>query len=141
MSNIETRPGQPVEPRAEGAAGSARPARRRGRRMLAVAGIAGALLVAVPGAAYANSADATLQPGESICVSTTAQFFAHGHGTADPKARFRVFRDDVLIYDTGKGSLGFDRGFNGAGTYQLCAKNPAGQDGPVHVTVEITGDS
>jgi hypothetical protein len=116
--------------------------RRRGRRLLAIGGLAGALVFALPGAAYATSAGTTLQPGESICVGVEANVNAHAIGTATfPGARFRFFANDVLARDSGKGSFGVNWTVNqGAAGYLFCAKNPPGAGTAVTVNLDLTAD-
>jgi hypothetical protein len=112
---------------------------RRTRRTLAVLGASGALAVAAPAVAHADSLpQSILTPGSTICLKAVAASGAHAEGTAtnanNQGAAFAVFRNGVVVYYTTPSTIGFGADFTGAGTYKVCATN----DNSTNIKVTLT---
>ena len=123
----------------------------RTRRSLIIGGLAGAALIAIPSAAFANVTGwgGTLHSGQETCISANANYQVRADGQATKQgAKFRVMRNGVLVYGTpgpnttafayeGRTSYGT---FAGPGTYTLCAKNNNTPDTLVNIHLFTDAD-
>jgi hypothetical protein len=111
--------------------------RARGiRRAAVIAGFAGAVLVALPTAAMANTGwGGTLSPGATACVGQQANYRVRGEGySGGPQGgplKYTLYKDGVVVDTTPAGGAtawAAERrteygNFPGAGFYTVCAKN------------------
>ena len=124
--------------------------RRIRRAALVVGGLTAIGIVALPGAAFADTYNAAfLNTGQSICSSQFASYQAKLDGTATNKgAKFRVYKDGAQIgasfNDTTNGysaefrtSLG---NFPGPGYYTICGLNKQTTNSFVTVRVRTDGE-
>jgi hypothetical protein len=121
--------------------------RRLSRAAAAIAGLAGAAVIALPGAAFANYGwGGTLSPGSTACVGQQANYQVRGEGNSYGPVKYTLYRDGVLVATSGgvtayaverRSSLG---NFPGPGFYTLCGKNNQGSGILTNIRILVDGD-
>jgi hypothetical protein len=118
---------------------------RRLRRATVIAGIAGAGLIALPGAAFANYGwGGTLSPGSTACVGQQANYQVRGEGNSNGTIKYTLYKDGVLVVSSpGTTAYSVERRaplFPGPGFYTFCAKNNQNSGILTNIRILVDGE-